>query len=410
MLIDVEKTRLEALHALDILDTEPESAFDRLTEFAAELFDTPIALVSLVDADRQWFKSVVGLEVRQTPRAVAFCAHAIVADDVFVVEDASSDPRFCRNPLVTGAPEIRFYAGAPIRTETGERLGTVCVIDRKPRQFSARDASRLEKLAACAMSEMALRKALKAERDAREVADQALVERRKFVARISHEIRTPLNAVLGFERLVREAELSEEQALYLAAIRKSGVKLREFVWKLLDSELAPEVLAAGQFDLVRAIREEAEHCEEMAIDRRVDVVINSDGAIISHGVDEAAFRQFMRPFLARLVEVSNAGNVIIFARQRAGAEGVSIEAHLEPGEPDPTEATPHLAALNAAQSVSGLKTQFASLLEQLNCTLTTDVTSEGPVCVRIDFSGATVNRRAKLTPYRRPKLTPPALW
>ncbi|MGF7206558.1 GAF domain-containing protein [Skermanella aerolata] len=142
-----ELRRLEALKAYEILDTAPEAAFDRLTAVAAGLFQTPVSLVSLIDETRQWFKSCRGLAVTETPRDMAFCDHAIRADDVLVVPDATRDPRFRSNPLVVGEPHIRFYAGAPLRTPGGEVLGTLCVIDFKPRRPSPENIRLLALLA-----------------------------------------------------------------------------------------------------------------------------------------------------------------------------------------------------------------------------------------------------------------------
>lgn len=143
-LTDSEGRRLEALRKLMVLDSSPEKAYDDLTRAASELCETPIALVSLIDTDRQWFKSKLGLGVDETAREFAFCAHAIEAPtSVMVVPDATQDPRFMGNPLVTGDPNIRFYAGAPLVTESGDAIGTLCVIDTQPRQL---DADKLEML------------------------------------------------------------------------------------------------------------------------------------------------------------------------------------------------------------------------------------------------------------------------
>jgi len=135
-----EVRRIGALHELEILDTPPEQRFDRYTRIAATLFDVPIALVSLVDTDRQWFKSAHGLDAEETPRDMAFCAHAILTDDILLVPDALQDPRFADNPLVTENPRVRFYAGVPLKAADGSRIGTLCVIDHRPRYM---DDSRL---------------------------------------------------------------------------------------------------------------------------------------------------------------------------------------------------------------------------------------------------------------------------
>ncbi len=130
-----EVERIRALHRRDILDTEPEERFDRYTRIAAALFDVPIVLVSLVDTNRQWFKSRRGLDSSETPRDMAFCAHAILHDDVLQVSDALQDPRFADNPLVTGDPYVRFYAGAPLTLSDGSRPGTLCLIDHRARHL-----------------------------------------------------------------------------------------------------------------------------------------------------------------------------------------------------------------------------------------------------------------------------------
>ncbi|MDH5512622.1 MAG: diguanylate cyclase [Gammaproteobacteria bacterium] len=150
---DNETARLRALRAFAVLDTPPERAFDDLTALAAQVCKRPIALVSLVDADRQWFKSRRGLDVAETPRDVAFCAHAILhPTEVMVVPDTQRDERFVDNPLVAGAPHLRFYAGAPLVTASGEALGTLCVLDREPGDMSAEEIEALQALARGAMA------------------------------------------------------------------------------------------------------------------------------------------------------------------------------------------------------------------------------------------------------------------
>jgi len=149
-----EPERLQALRALLILDTPPEERFDRIVQFAAEEFDVPMALVSLVDSERQWFKARVGLQACETGRDVSFCAHAVHAGELLMVENALDDLRFVDNPLVTGDPHIRFYAGAPLRLRSGAVVGTLCVLDTRERRFDAVDRSILESLRDLAVAEL----------------------------------------------------------------------------------------------------------------------------------------------------------------------------------------------------------------------------------------------------------------
>ncbi|MGB3312762.1 MAG: GAF domain-containing protein [Nodosilinea sp.] len=149
-----EETRLNTLRSLHILDTKPEERFDRITRIAQRLFGVPITLVSLIDAERQWFKSSQGLDAAETPRDISFCGHAILGDSPFVVTDALLDERFRDNPLVTDGPRIRFYAGAPLTTGNGSNLGTLCVIDRVPRVFTDEDQQLLIDLARIAQQEL----------------------------------------------------------------------------------------------------------------------------------------------------------------------------------------------------------------------------------------------------------------
>ncbi len=155
---DDEAERLDALRSYAVLDTHVEQAYDDLTALAAQVLSMPIALVSLVDSDRQWFKSFHGVSVRETPRSMAFCDHTIRAHEVMVVADATSDPRFADNPLVTGEPHIRFYAGAPLVNPDGFVLGTLCVMDQQPRTLDAQQLATLDMLARQVMAQLELRK------------------------------------------------------------------------------------------------------------------------------------------------------------------------------------------------------------------------------------------------------------
>ena len=152
---DNEWRRLEALQSLDILDTPSEDRYDCVTRLARHMFSVPIALVTMVDSNRQWFKSCAGLSTRETPRSVSFCGHAILGNEVFVIPDTLSDERFMDNPLVVEEPYIRFYAGCPYRAPDGSNLGTLCIIDREPRELSQEDVQALRDLASVVEREVA---------------------------------------------------------------------------------------------------------------------------------------------------------------------------------------------------------------------------------------------------------------
>jgi anti-sigma regulatory factor (Ser/Thr protein kinase) len=183
-----ENARLRALRSYRILDTAPEKAFDDLTMLASHISGTPIALLSLVDADRQWFKSRVGLSAQETSRAVSFCAHAILQPNLFVVGDAMQDERFCRNPLVLSEPHIRFYAGAPLVTPEGHALGTLCVIDRVPRQLSDAQEDALRALSRQTQAQLELRRNLQELTEALRERDKAEEERERLIEELQSAV------------------------------------------------------------------------------------------------------------------------------------------------------------------------------------------------------------------------------
>src|SRR5437899_115321 len=153
-----EVKRLKVLWQYDVLDTVPEEVFDDLTELAARICEAPIALITLVDENRQWFKSKVGVSINETSRDISFCSHAIGQSDLFIVPDATLDKRFAKNPLVTSDPKIRFYAGAPLITPDGHTLGTLCVIDKVPRELRPDQKQALRVLARHVMTQLELRR------------------------------------------------------------------------------------------------------------------------------------------------------------------------------------------------------------------------------------------------------------
>jgi two-component sensor histidine kinase len=180
---DNEADRLRALERYNILDTLPEQDFDDLTRLAATICDVPIALISLVDQHRQWFKSSVGLQLESTPRDVSFCGHVVALENFLLVPDVTKDDRFADNPLVLQDPKIRFYAGAPLMTPDGYSLGTLCVIDQQPRNLSDRQIQALQALSRQVISQLELRR--------------SLLERAVLLNELHHRVKNNLLMVAG---------------------------------------------------------------------------------------------------------------------------------------------------------------------------------------------------------------------
>ncbi len=255
-----ELNRQKALHQLELLDTPPELPFDRLTDLARRIFETPIALISLVDARRQWFKSKCGISFQETPRSISFCAYTIQGEDVLVVNDASNHPQFRDSPLVTGDPKICFYAGAPLRLKSGHAIGTLCVADTKPRSFTEKECAELRLLAELVVGEAEnriLRKRVGRRtaslRLARRLAESANRAKSDFLSNISHELRTPLHAILNYAKIgAKRTEKGDLDTVRkdLSKIRSSGLRLLRLLNDLLDLEKLEAGKAAYSFSRV----------------------------------------------------------------------------------------------------------------------------------------------------------------
>ena len=226
-----EVARLESLHDYAVLDTPEEACFDELTELAARICEAPIALISLIDEERQWFKSRVGLDITETTRDIAFCAHALQQKELFIVPDARQDVRFADNPLVMGEPGIRFYAGAPLLTPEGHALGTLCVLDREPREMSAEHQRAMRVLSHHVMTQLELRRRTREVTHLRQEREQILTTLRQEHSeneRILQDSARLVNAEQDGRRLIESTERSRLALLSLLEDQKQGEEsLRE---------------------------------------------------------------------------------------------------------------------------------------------------------------------------------------
>jgi diguanylate cyclase (GGDEF)-like protein/PAS domain S-box-containing protein len=234
-----EVERLKSLSDLDVLDTMPQEEYDQVVRLAAEICSTPISLISLVDADRQWFKARIGLEACETPRSLSFCAHAIQQPEMFVVEDAAKDERFLDNALVTGPPHIRFYAGVPLRMPDGASLGTLCVIDTVPRQLTAGQVSALTILARKVQTRFELRAKQKA-------LEALLVENAAMAAKLE-ETNNLMNAFLDNAPFVSYMKDAEGRMVYYNRRMNERFGVDGGAWIGRTNEELWEPHAAAQF-------------------------------------------------------------------------------------------------------------------------------------------------------------------
>jgi signal transduction histidine kinase len=255
-----EAHRVAALREYDILDSPPEVAFDRITALAARLLDVPIALVTLVDTDRVWFKSAVGVDATEVGRDAGLCASAILQHEPWIIEDAAEDPRACGNPLVDGELSMRFYAGVPLTVRDGLSLGTLCVMDRVPRRLAPDDLALLQGLAEVVVDELELRRQSRlslqllrlADRTAQRERERARMEagiarelaeldtsRATFLRAVSHDLQTPLTAIRGMAELLveRGERLGQDgRGRLVTQLAASTELLQRLVTGLLDSE------------------------------------------------------------------------------------------------------------------------------------------------------------------------------
>jgi len=233
-----ESKRIESLKSYLVLDTESEEEIDNLTQLASEICETPISLVSLIDDDRQWFKSKIGLELNETSRDFSFCAHAInETDELFIIEDARKDKRFFDNPLVTNAPYVIFYAGVVLKSDDNLPLGTLCVIDNSPRKLSDKQIRSLKTISKQIMNLLNYKKSMRKQEELRIQLVQKNRELERFASIAAHDLKSPLANIMSAANLFSEiyaSQIDTQGNLLIDSIEKSGQRLKMLVDGLLE--------------------------------------------------------------------------------------------------------------------------------------------------------------------------------
>jgi signal transduction histidine kinase/CheY-like chemotaxis protein len=309
-----EAERLAALRSLDILDTPPEEAFDRIARLAARIFEVPIAQVSLVDEHREWFKARCGTDQPEGDRRAAFCAHTILSNEALIVEDALADERFHDSPLVRDQG-IRFYAGAPLRTRNGLNLGALCVKDRRPRKITPAQVETLHELAAVVVDQMEHR--LVAMR-----ADAANEAKSRFLANMSHELRTPLNAIIGYSEMLQEDAGSLGDPRFvddLQRIQSAGKHLLTLINDILDLakiEAGKTDLYLESFDLAAVVDEAVATVAPLAAQNGNELLVEKGPQLGCVRADLTKLRQALFNLLSNAAKFTHNGRIRLSAQRR----------------------------------------------------------------------------------------------
>ncbi|CAN5817323.1 GAF domain-containing sensor histidine kinase [soil metagenome] len=345
-----EEERIRALRTLDLLDTEFEPAYDSIVQLASIICQTPIVSINLVDTDRQWSKASVGGVDLSAPRDASFCAHTILHEETLVVEDTHEDERFHDNPLVSGIPHIRFYAGQRLVTPSGHAIGALCVVDRQPRQLSDDQLSALRALGRqTAMlfelrirsrqleEEVGERRRAEAESQAaRALADAASQAKSDFLSSMSHELRTPLNSVIGFSRALqrnRTGNLHGSDLKYLSRIEANGVHLLNVINDVLDiAKVEAGRLTAdiAVVDLGTLIRETVHELEGRVLDEQgsaVQLIADVPAGLVPVATDPMRLKQMIINLVGNALKFTERGHVLV--RIIAGDDGQPLRIDVE---------------------------------------------------------------------------------
>ncbi|AIE86417.1 GAF domain-containing hybrid sensor histidine kinase/response regulator [Fimbriimonas ginsengisoli] len=337
---DNERERLAALREYGVLDTPRELAYDDLVKLAASICRVPIAAMTFVDEDRQWFKARIGLDAEQTSRSQSFCAHAILDPaSVMEVEDAAVDDRFRTNELVVGSPGIRFYAGAPLLTDDGLALGALCVIDVKPRHLSEEQIEALKALGRQVMALLDLRKSMShlqigavELREALLAAESSHRAKEVFLSNMSHELRTPLNGLIGMADLLSATPLNARQTRYVETMRASGAQLLEVltgVLQISESGAIEADLVEIPTELPLLARDVVELMRPAAVAKGLALSMTVDAPLHAPVLaDQNCLRQVLTNLLGNALKFTEHGSVELRMRHLKTADS-TIRVRLE---------------------------------------------------------------------------------
>ncbi|GLY07338.1 MULTISPECIES: GAF domain-containing sensor histidine kinase [Actinoplanes] len=323
-----ERRRLAALAGYRVMDTPAEPDFDDIVTLAAQVCGTPMAMISLVDADRQWFKARIGTDVTETPRSSSLCALAMYADGVTHVPDARLDPRFARSPLVTGAPGIRLYAGAPLADPEGRPLGTLCVADHEPRELTEAQQNGLRALSRHVVSQLELRRYARDMRELNERLRDAERIKDEFLSRVTHELRTPLSSIHGYLEVLDDPDLSSTaRAGFLERIQRNSDRLITLVDDmLLAARLSGE---HGGFDrhpadLALLVTAVATQNRPLAEAKGLTVTAEAEQTGLFAGVDLTRLTQALDRLVLNAVKFTAHGGIRITAGRRGDRVEVRV--------------------------------------------------------------------------------------
>ncbi len=332
-----ESIRLQALRSYDILDSPSEQEYDDLTTIAAQICEVPIALISLIDEDRQWFKSTHGIDVDETARNISFCSHAILSEELMEVTDATRDERFHDNPLVVDGIKLRFYAGAPLIDDNGLRLGTLCVIDQKPKALRPDQQKALKALSRQVIALMNLRlqnKQLKSQRNllqneldkgkakefelnlAKEEALRKTNIKDIFLSNMSHEIRTPMNGIIGVsDLLLAEPDLGKKHHEMVSHINESAKNLLTIINDILDiSKIKANKLSFDNknFDLRHLLKSTKNTIGILAAEKGIDLHVIVDESVPDMiYADPTRINQVLINLMGNSIKFTNIGSVTL---------------------------------------------------------------------------------------------------